>query len=93
MKVEDFTDVAIEGLAARQAQGSTGSAVYLSNGSGVSITDSRALPGTRVFLHLEKVTNRRVFVNYDLRGAAVGIEPANLRFDTEIGAASHAVKH
>ena len=49
VKVEDFTDVAIDGLAARQAQGSSGSAIYLSNGSGVSITDSRALPGTRVF--------------------------------------------
>ena len=85
VKVEDFQYVTIDGLAAKQAQTATGSAIFLSNGSGVSITNSRALPGTRTFLHLEKVSGRRVFVNYDLSGAAVAIEPLSSRFDTEVG--------
>ena len=52
----------------------------------MSITNSRAMPGTRVFLHLDRVTGRRVFVNYDLKAAGVAIDPATLRFDTEVGA-------
>jgi hypothetical protein len=55
-----------------------------------------ALPGTRAFLHLDKVAGRRVFVNYDLKGASQTIEAANLRFDTEIGVAAvrqHPVKN
>lgn len=85
LKVENFADVTIDSLAARQAQGSSGSAISLSDGSGVSITNSRALPGTHTFLYMDKVTGRRIFVNYDLKAAAQAIEPANLRFDTEIG--------
>ena len=56
-----------------------------SDDSGESITNSRALPGTRAFLHLDKVTGRRVFVNYDLKAVLQDIEPVGKRFDTEIG--------
>jgi hypothetical protein len=62
----------------------------------ISITDSRALPGTLAFLHLNKVTDRRVFVNYDLKGASQAIEPANPRFDMENGVPAvrqHPVTH
>lgn len=96
VKVENFTDVTIDGLAARQAQGSSGSAISLSDGLGVSITNSRALPGTRTFLSMDRVEGRRVFVNYDLKGAVQAIDPANQRFDTEIGvpaAKPRAVTH
>ena len=87
VRVEDFhrPDHRWTSALARRRR-SSGSAIALSNGSGVSITNSRALPGTRVFLQLDKVTGRRVFVNYDLKGAALAIEPASLRFYTEIGA-------
>ncbi len=86
VRVENFQSLTIDDLGARQAQNSSGSAIALSNGSGVSITNSRALPGTRVFLRLDKVTRRRVFVNYDLKGAALAIKPASQRFYTQIGA-------
>ena len=86
IRVEDFTDLTIDGYSGRQAHPSAGSAIYLSNGSGVSITNSRAMPVTRAFLHLNNVNERRVFVNYDVKGALQIIEPSTLRFDTQIGA-------
>ena len=86
IRVEDFTDLTIDGYSGRQAHPSGGSAIYLSNGTDVSITNSRAMPVTRAFLHLDNVNDRRVFVNYDVKGAAQIIEPSNLRFDTQIGA-------
>jgi hypothetical protein len=85
LRVEDFTDLTIDGFSGRQAQIATGAAIYLKNGSGVSITNSRAMPGTQTFLQLDNVQDRRVFVNYDLSGAATLIAPANQRFDTQIG--------
>jgi hypothetical protein len=85
LRVEDFKDLTIDSFVGRQAQSATGAAVWLLNGSGVSITGSRAMPGTRIFLQLDKAVDRRVFVNYDLRGAARVIAPAGQRFDTQIG--------
>ena len=85
VKVENFEYLTIDTLAARQAQSASGSAIALSDGAGVSITNSRALPGTHTFLSMDRVTGRRVFVNYDLKSAAQAIDPENLRFDTEIG--------
>jgi hypothetical protein len=85
LRVEDFSDLTIDDFSGRQAAPSSGAAVALHNGSGVSITNSRALPGTATFLSLDKVTGRRVFVNYDLKAAAQAIAPPGLRFDTEIG--------
>jgi hypothetical protein len=88
VRVEDFKDLSIDSYGGRQAQISTGAAVYLQNGSDVSITNSRATPGTRTFLQLDKVQDRRVFVNYDLSGATKTIVPADQRFDTQIGVPS-----
>ena len=85
VKVENFQYVTIDRLAARQAQPGGGSAISLENGSGVSITNSQALPGTQTFLTLEKVTGRRVFVNYDIKSAAQAIAPPGMRFDMQIG--------
>jgi hypothetical protein len=96
VRVENFHDLTIDGLAARQPQSSSRSAIYLSYGSGVSITNSRALPGTRTFLRLDRVAGRRVFVNCDLKAAAQAIEPVGKRFDTVIGvpvATPQAAKH
>lgn len=85
LRVEDFNDLMIDSFAGRQAQIATGAAIYLKDGSGVSIANSRAMPGTQTFLQLDNVQDRRVFVNYDLSGAANSIAPANQRFDTQIG--------
>jgi hypothetical protein len=85
VRVEDFNDLIINDFAGRQAQNTTGAAISLHNGSGVAITNSRATSGTQTFLRLDKVTGRRVFVNYDLNGATKVIAPADQRFDTQIG--------
>jgi polygalacturonase len=84
LRIEEFKDLAIDGFEGRQAQADSGAAILLMNGSGISITNSRALPGTRVFTQRDKVLDRRVFVNYDLSGAAKVIVPPDMRFDTQI---------
>lgn len=51
------------------------------------ITNWRATPGTRTFLQLDHVRDRRVFVNYDMSGAAVAIAPPGRNFEQQIGVA------
>jgi hypothetical protein len=85
VRVENFNDLTIDGFSGRQAQAESGAAISLLHGSGVSITNSRATNGTRVFLDLDSVQNRRVFVNYDVKNATKVIVPSSQRFDTEIG--------
>lgn len=86
LRVEDFQDLDIDTFTGRQAQADSGAAISLHNGNGIAITNSRATPGTQTFLQLDKVQNRRVFVNYDLAAAKKIVVPANQRFDTQIGA-------
>ncbi len=84
IRVEDFNNLSIDYFAGRQAQNATGAAISLHDGSGIAITNSRAENGPLTLLKLEKVHDRRVFVNYDLRGAATAIAPPDQHFDTEI---------
>ena len=83
--IESFKDLTIDSFEGRQAQAASGSAIVLAHGSGVAITNSRATAGTQTFLHLDDVNEKRVFVNYDLRGAARVIEPVSQTFDTQMG--------
>ena len=92
LRVEDFDEVIIDSFSGRQAQTSKGAAIYLKNGAGVSITNSGALPGTTTFLQLEKVKNRRVFVNYDVKSAERVISPVDQRFNVQIGIPAAARK-
>lgn len=85
LRIEGFKDLSIDGFSGRQAQAAAGAAIDLLDGSGVSIANSRATPGTHTFLQLDQVQDRRVFVNYDLGGAAQVIAPSNLRFDDQVG--------
>src|SRR5450432_1680353 len=82
VRVENFKDLAVDAFAGRQAQSAGGAALFLQNGSGVAVTNSRAAAGTRTFLQLDNVQERRVFVNYDLGGAAEVILPATQHFET-----------
>ena len=92
IRVEDFKNLTIDGFEGRQDQEASGAALALVNGTGVAITNSRAMPGTTTFLQMEKVEGRRVFVNYDLGEAAKAIVPADQKFDVEIGVAKATVK-
>jgi pectate lyase-like protein len=85
LRVENFEDLAIDSFSGRQAQTATGAAVSLQNGKGVSITNSRATLGTKTFLQLDQVKDRRVFVNYDVSAAAKIIAPADQQFDVQLG--------
>jgi hypothetical protein len=85
VRVEDFKDLTINDFEGKQAQAGVGAAIALEDGTGVAISNSRAMPGTQTFLQMRKVEDRRVFVNYDLSGAMNAIEPADQRFVTEIG--------
>lgn len=84
IQCENFRDLIVESFEGRQAQPSTGAAISLSDGSGVSITGSTAADGTSVFLRLTNVADRRVFANYGVNGAKQVIEPAGLKFNTDI---------
>jgi Glycosyl hydrolases family 28 len=86
VRIEDFSDVTIDDFSGRQAHAASGAAIALQHGTGVAITNSRATTGTQTFLSLDKVSDRRVFVNYDLSGAAKIITPSDQRFHTQIGA-------
>jgi hypothetical protein len=85
LRIEDFKDLTIDSFAGRQAQAATGAAISLQDGWGVSIANSRATPGTHTFVQLDKVQDRRVFVNYDVSGAAEAIMPATERFENQVG--------
>jgi hypothetical protein len=86
IRVEDFSDLTVDGFSGRQSQPTAGAALFLQDGSGVSITNSRALPGTATFLQMKNVKDRRAFVNYDLKDAKHIIVPATQSFVTQIGA-------
>jgi hypothetical protein len=85
LRIENFQDLTIDSFSGRQAQAAAGAAISLQNGAGVSITNSRATPGTRTFLQLDQVKHRRVFLNYDVSAAAKIIAPADQQFDVQVG--------
>lgn len=73
IECEQFRNIAIDHFEGRQAHGE--SALSFSNGSGLSVNGSTAAPGTAIFLKLDRVTDLRSFVNYDLSAAKWAIEP------------------
>ena len=90
LRVENFADLTIDDYAGRQAS-AVGAAISLGNGSGVAITNSRALPGTATFVQLNQVQDRRVFANYDVGDAARVIEPNGQVFALQLGAPAAAM--
>jgi polygalacturonase len=68
IECEDFRDFSIDGLESRAANG-TAATVSLRRGRGVSILNSRALPGTGTFLQTAEVTGEGLFALNDLRKA------------------------
>jgi hypothetical protein len=80
LRVEHFNDVLIEGFRGRQAPSSKpGSALALSQGSGVSVRDCTAAEGTGLFLRADAVKGR-LFVNNDLSRARTASEPKEMPF-------------
>lgn len=88
MQCENFSEVSIDGFEGRQAQ-TSGSAMNFANGSGLSVTNSKAAPGTDTFLRLDNVSDRRTFVNWEIGEAKTVIRPANVTFKTQLGESTH----
>lgn len=77
IQCEHFKDLEIDAFRGRQAlRGSTGTAIVLQDGSGVSITNCRAEEGTGTFLSVFNVTCQGLFVNNDLSQARHALAPA-----------------
>ncbi len=78
---EDFEHLDIVDFEGRQAlPASTAATILLRDGDGVSISDSRALRGTGLFLQMSEIKGQRVFANNDLSEAQQPFEPRNPRF-------------
>ena len=70
IECEDFRELSIARFEGRAAKGDASLAsVFLLGGQGVSIVNSRALPGTGTFLKAEDVTGEGLFGLNDLREA------------------------
>jgi Pectate lyase superfamily protein/Glycosyl hydrolases family 28 len=81
MECHHFQDLDIDGFTGRQARlSSREAAISLSQGSGVTIRNSTAQPGTATFLSLSQVTDERLFVNNDLGAAKQVMRPAKSDF-------------
>jgi len=83
---EGFKDLTIDGLVGRQAPTPAAkAAVVLKDGSGLSVRNCVASPGTGTFLSLDRVTGRRSFLNNDLSNAEIALSPAPSRFEVSSG--------
>ncbi len=81
IQCEDFTNIEINAFNGGPAhKDDDNAAIALSKGANVSIHDSRASPGTGVFVSLANVGNAGLFVNNDLRNARRVSEPEKLPF-------------
>jgi polygalacturonase len=70
IECEDFKRIEIDGFEGRQASNSfDGTAISLSRGFDVSIRNSKADPGTNIFLSAMSVEGQRLFVGNDLANA------------------------
>jgi hypothetical protein len=83
---EHFSGLRIDGFTGRQAQSSgSGAAITLKHGTGASLVNCIAAPGTRAFLSLEDVKDQRLFINNDLGNASQQKTPAEFQFRMSSG--------
>jgi Glycosyl hydrolases family 28 len=85
LRVEDFNDLMIDSFSGNQAHAATGAAISLHDGSGVLITNSHTTFGRQFFLQLDRVRDRRILANYDLRADKETSSPAEQRSVTQAG--------
>jgi hypothetical protein len=77
IECENFRNLEVDGFAGRQAHaGSTTSVISVSNGSGVTIRESKAAEGTQTFLTDTGITGGINLFNNDLSRAKAAISPA-----------------
>ena len=70
IECEDFRNLSVDRFAGRAAKSDSNlTTVSLCRGEGVSITNSKALPGTGTFLGTESISGQRLFALNDLREA------------------------
>lgn len=76
--IEDFEEVTLEGVRARQAHG-RGAAIWLRRGRDAAVRHGRAAPGTDVFLDHDGVADGVLFQGNDTRAARQAAVPGGLR--------------
>jgi hypothetical protein len=74
IELEDFKNLDLNGFRGSGAPGSAAPAIFLRNGSGVSIRNSTANAGTRVFLEVHGVSGKRLLMNNDLENAVTVVQ-------------------
>jgi hypothetical protein len=83
---DGFNDLTIDGFVGRQAPTSSAkAALVLKDGSGLSVRNCVASQGTGTFLSLDRVAGLRSFLNNDLSGAEMAIDPAQSQFEVSSG--------
>jgi hypothetical protein len=81
-----FKNLTIDGFVGRQAPTSSArAAIVLKDGSGLSVRDCVASPGTGTFLSVDQVTGLRSFLNNDISNAEIGLSPAHAQFEVWSG--------
>ncbi len=84
IQCENFNEISVEDFSGRQAQ-AKGAAMNFANGSGLSITNSKAAPGTDAFVRINNVNDRRTFVNYETSEAKTVLDPPTATFKRTFG--------
>jgi Pectate lyase superfamily protein len=69
IELEDFKNFDVDGFRGTEAPASSSAAILLRNGNGVSIRNSTAATGTRVFLEARNISGRRLLLSNDLASA------------------------
>jgi polygalacturonase len=77
IEAEAFRELVVDGFRGRQAR-RTGAAIRLANGEDVVVRDSRAAPGTDVFVEAAGVGGRKLLAGNDVRSARRAARPASL---------------
>ena len=79
---ENFADLLIDGFKGRQAHAnSSKAAIFLKNGSTVSIRNCKAEKGVTTFLEHIRIKDYRLFSGNDLKETKTAMKPGNSRFE------------
>ena len=80
VELEDFRNLDVSGFRGSDAPGSKSAEFFLRSGSGISIRNSTAAPGTNTFLDASGISGKRLLMNNDLANAATALKGDAVQF-------------